>query len=324
MPAGKSFVAAARLFLLGAGSALTWAALSASPALADDGGLLPDIGEVTSAGIAADPVSEEPVPAPVTGLDPVVELSPVTGLVPVAPLEDPAPVGLIPAPEPVAEVIEHVVAPVQQVAAPVTGVVPAVEQLVAPVVEPAVALIEPVTAIVEPVVQVAEEALPVPLTVLPVPDEPVSAPIPVDGTLDVVVAPQAADRAGGEGAVDESPVDESPAPASESGVASARFLPGEGSSPQQSTQSFNSSAAAHEVPRGEPTDALADASPSGSSRLGVTVAPSVGASGSGGAIGLAIPPPSWSVLPTWFVLAGQQVPGGLPSGPSYDPGSTPD
>ncbi|MFP5316260.1 MAG: hypothetical protein ACLGHS_12915 [Actinomycetes bacterium] len=313
MPAGKSFVAAARLFLLGAGSALTWAALSASPALADDGGLLPGTGDLTSAVIAADPVSEGLVP------------SPVTGLVPVAPAEDPAPVGLIPAPEPVAEVIEQVVAPVQQVAAPVTGLVPAVEQLVAPVVESAVALIEPVTAIVEPVVQVAEEALPEPLTVLPETDEPVSAPVSVEEILDVVVAPpRAAERAGVEGAVDESAVGEMPAPASESGVASARFLPGEGSSPPQSAQSLESSAAAHEVPRGEPTDALADASPSGSSRLGVTVAPSVGASGSGGAIGLAIPPPSWSVLPTWFVLAGQQVPGGLPSGPSYDPGSTPD
>lgn len=114
VPAGKSFIAAARLFLLGAGSALTWAALSASPAMADDGGLLPDTGEVTSSVVAADPVSEGPAPAP------------VTGLVPVAPAEDPAPVGLIPAPEPVAEVIEQVVAPVQEVAAPVTGLVPTV------------------------------------------------------------------------------------------------------------------------------------------------------------------------------------------------------
>lgn len=312
MPAGKSFVAAARLFLLGVGSALTWAALSASPALADDGGLLPDIGDATSAVIAADPVSE--------GLAPL----PVTGLVPVAPAEDPAPVGLIPAPEPVAEVIEQVVAPVQEVAAPVTGLVPTVEQLFAPVVEPAVALIEPVTAIVEPVVQVAEEALPVPLTVLPVTAEPVSAPVPVEETFDVVVAPQAAERAGGAGAGGEGAVDESPAPAFEGSVSSAQSLPGEGSFPQQSTRSLESSAAAHEIPRGEPTAALADASPPGSSPLGVTVAPSVGASGSGGAVGLAIPPPSWSVLPTWFVLTGQQVPDGLPSGPSYDPGSTPD
>ncbi len=187
------------------------------------------------------------------------------------------------------------------------------------------ALIEPVTAIVEPVVQVAEEALPVPLTVLPETDEPVSAPVPVEETLDVVVAPpRAAERAGVEGAVDESAVGEMPAPASEGGVSAEQSLPDDDPFPQQSTQSFNSSAAAHEVPRGEPTDALADASPPGSSPLGVTVAPSVGASGSGGAVGLAIPPPSWSVLPTWFVLAGQQVPGGLPSGPSYDPGSTPD
>jgi hypothetical protein len=312
VPAGKSFIAAARLFLLGAGTALSWAALSVSPALADDGGLLSDIGEVTSAVIAADPVSEEQVSAP------------VTGLVPGAPAEDPAPVGLIPAPEPVAEVIEQVVAPVQQVAAPVTGVVPAVEQLVAPVVEPAVALIEPVTAIVEPVVQVAEEALPVPLTVLPVTDEPVSAPVSVDETLDVVVAPPDADRAGGAGAGGEGAVDERPAPASEGGVSAAQSLPDDDSFPQQSTQSLESSAVAHEIPRGEPTAALADGSPPGSSPLGVTVAPSVGASGSGGAVGLAIPPPSWSVLPTWFVLAGQQVPGGLPSGPSYDPGSTPD
>lgn len=314
MPAGKSLVAAARLVLLGAGSALTWAALSVSPALADDGGLLPDTGDLTSAFIAADPVSEEPAPAPATGL------APVTGLLPVAPLEDPAPVGLITAPEPIAEVIEHVVEPVQQVAAPVTGVVSTVEQLAAPAVEPAVALIEPVTAIVEPVVQVAEEALPVPLPVLPVTDEPVSLPVSVDATLDVVVSPQAAESAGGEGAVDERL-----APAPEGRVSSAQSLPDDGSSPEQSAHSFKSSAAVHEVPRGEPTAVLVDTSPMGSSPLGVTAAPSAGASsGAGGAVGLAVPPPSWSVLPTWFVLTGQQVPGGLPSGPSYDPGSTPD
>lgn len=313
MSAGKSFTAAARLFLLGAGSALTWAALSVSPALADDSGLLSDISDVTSAVVAGDPASEEPVPAP------------APGLLPAAPSADPAPVGLIAEPEPLAEVIEHVAVPVEQVAAPITGVVSTVEQLAAPVAEPVADLIEPVTVIIEPVAQGAGESLPVPLIIPIETGTPASVVESADEAIDVVVALHPVEPAENTDAVNETIL-----PEPENSVRPAQAVPADRSIPEQSTREqstrpFKSPVAAHEVARGEPTASLVNVSPIGPSPLGVTAAPSVGASsGSGGAVGLALLPSSWSALPTWFVLTGQPVTGGFPSGPSFDPGSTPD
>ena len=158
MLAGKSIAVAARLFLLSAGSALTWTVLSASPVLADSGILDGVPIESAASVVEVAEVPQEALPGTIPDGSTV--------------LQETAPV--VPAPQPVADSLENAVNLVQQVAAPVP-------ETVTPVVEPAVNLIEPVTNIAESPVSTMAEALPgdpLPAVTSPIEVPVVAAPVP--------------------------------------------------------------------------------------------------------------------------------------------------
>jgi hypothetical protein len=169
--AGKSIAVAARLFLLSAGSALTWTVLSASPVLADSGILDSVPTESAASVVEVTDVPQETLPGTIPDGSTV--------------LQETLPVVPVPQTQPVADSVENAVNLVQEAAA-------SVPETVTRVVEPSMNLIEPVTHIAESPVSTIAAALPgdplpvlaspieVPLVVTPAPaPDPVLEVVPV-------------------------------------------------------------------------------------------------------------------------------------------------
>jgi hypothetical protein len=322
--AGKSIAVAARLFLLSAGSALTWTVLSASPALAD-AGILDGVPIESAASVVevAD-VPQEVLPATIPDGSTVLQETPP----------------VVPAPQPVADSVENAVNLVQQVPASVPETVTPV-----PVVEPALNVIEPVTHIAESPVSTLVAAVPVivadvPGDTLPVVASPIEVPVVADPVpalapapapepvLEVVPdsVPATASVAGS--TVEQLPVEpprveDSEADMTPSALAvdSSTVPPGSLDDLQPASPSFivvqaSASAADHFTDTGQ-------SPPSGGLNALDPVVIMTGA-GHNHVAGPADFPGAWTESFTELDFDRSGTPIGLPIGPTHDPGSTPD
>lgn len=387
----RSAAAAVRISLLSGGAALSWLALSAGAATADDGGELSSLGSVTSAvetvtapveaivqEVAAPPASKpaaastssnqainvpavsdvvSSVPQTVADISVVETIAPAIEVIDTGLSEAPIVNAVVPQrttmtiAQPVLEVVDTaatpVLAPVQEVAAPLIEVVEPVVEVVEPVVravDPVVEIVEPVVEVVEPIVEPVTEPIvavlnPVVQPVVPVATVPASANVVESVVPETVPESLAAEPkfSGAErgAAVSAAPVqlnvdapgttqDAPQAPLVAQAAKESADSIGSGASSYGAVQSYGG---VHEL-QGLPSLAFADhQQPTGFQGITAGTA-NAGASGAGSA-GSGTPYAADARFSFLFDLssAGTSQPGraaALPTGPSFDPGSTPD
>lgn len=330
----RSAVAAVRISLISGGAALSWLALSAGTATADDGGERTSIGSVTSVvesvGTPMESVIQE-VSAPLDSVNAVAPASPtqigkVSNHVSAAP-EIVANISVIDTVAPVTDLADAGVSQVPVVNAVVPqGTTTAVTQPVLEIVDSAVApVLPPVQEVAAPVVEVL---VPVAETLDPVVEvvEPILDPAAViDPVAPVITLPELADV--------EEPAEPQSAPAQAAAAgaaAGAAFssvqlaedlpVPADAASPPSQAADY----ALQEAPQ----LALGSAQPTVDSPDSPAILSGAGAGSSGslgsGSVGAADTPSFFNFDIPSCLVSQSGYSAALPHGPSFDPGSTPD